>query len=194
MKKTAAWWSDQPIWTICDRQNGFIFPNFRGKNKIMELPPPKLRPFETFFHLQGTSHLPRFPNVAKAPAVHRGFPRGTVEPPRWKNVRFHRIQTGIISPNALIFQTCSGSKIPKSEWNQIYSAQHGNLQPRHHLRNLQHKSNIEPLIHVSNNPNKKTVPRNRITNLGNGSPSSLDVMFFSKPKNSTQNHQPPTDA
>ena len=35
---------NQPIWKRCERQLGFIFPNFRGENnKIFELPPPRIR-------------------------------------------------------------------------------------------------------------------------------------------------------
>ena len=38
----SCWWLNQPLWKLCcyARQNGFIFPKFRGENKDYLKPPP----------------------------------------------------------------------------------------------------------------------------------------------------------
>ena len=73
----SGWWLNQPIWKY-DRQNGFIFPNFRGENKKCLKPPPSslftfkkkhlfLGPPISIVNLGGWSDGPSPPSSSTAP-------------------------------------------------------------------------------------------------------------------------------
>ena len=50
------WWWNQPNWTICASQNGFIFTKYRWTQKIFELPPRNFRIPTRFGSFPGNSN------------------------------------------------------------------------------------------------------------------------------------------
>ena len=50
------WWLNQPNWTICASQNGFIFTKYRWTQKIFELPPRNFRIPKRFGSFPGNSN------------------------------------------------------------------------------------------------------------------------------------------